>query len=1002
MNLRLLFPATFVVALLLLHCSPSPDHPFEEIAQQSLPPFQLEEGFEIELIAAEPLVADPVAMEVDERGHLYVVEMPGYPLDVSKTGKIKRLKDTDGDGFPDESVIFAEDLTLPTGIMRWKHGFLVTDAPDVLFLADTTGDDIADVREVVLTGFALSNPQHNMNTPIYGLDNWIYLANEYYISTENFDSIFGDKGSEVHYPSMPAGPKLPPNADDRNVRFKPDTYELEQLAGKTQYGHTFTPWGHHLLTSNATPLFHEVIQARYLERNPKLLITDATQYLPAYQPASVYPITEDPQHQLLTDVGVITSACGINWYKGGNFPEVYDSVVFVAEPVHNLIQANRLLPKGATFEARHLLAEREFLASTDSWFRPVFNYVGPDGALYVVDYYRKIVEHPEWMSDEVNASGELYHGTDKGRIYRISPKGSAPMSWLDQLSLDIGSPLNLVQTLENPNIWWRRHAQRLLVDRKEPSSRDALMELVKTTESALGRVHALWTLEGLDWTDPVILDLALKDAHPGVRENAIKLAELHLDEFSVLLRQLFSMAQDPDPKVRYQLLCTLGNTALPEANKLRLYLLNQDIDDPWVQLATLSALPGAELATLEYCLEQWADAPSEGRASFIQRLSALIALNGNEAEVQQLLSLGTTDDPAASWYQAACLQGLGQGLARQSTQGLIDGATRSRLLSCAEREDAGVRTAALELLEEVDLPRFSHPVVQRAARTVTDPAADPALRADLVRLLAIANPLAYRATFQALIDPALPTAIQQAALQGLGQLPGTFVTEYGLGQWASLTPQLRETLVGVSLKSPDRMLKLLEGVEKKVIDPANIGWRRTVFLMNNDHEQVRTYARSLLASAFRSREDALKDAAGVLALTGNIQNGQQVFERVCASCHQLGGTLGTAFGPDLAAVRNRSKQSLLTDILMPNKSVADGYELRQLTLKDGSKLSGIIAEETANSLKLLQLDGKALTIERSELSALTTMSISAMPEGLESQMEAQEMADLLAFLRGIP
>jgi putative membrane-bound dehydrogenase-like protein len=425
--------------------------------QKALASLQVMEGFKVEMVAAEPLIADPVAMEVDEDGNLYVVEMHGYPLDVSGSGKVKLLKDTNNDGYPDKSIVFADKLKLPTGIMRWKKGFIVTDAPDVLYLEDTNSDGKADIRKKLLTGFALSNPQHNLNTPRFELDNWIYLGHESAVTPFVYKKEFGDKGSRITFPDQPTAPSLDQNANGHALRFKPDSYEFEELSGRTQYGHTADAWGHRLYTSNANHLYHEVLANQYLKNNPALLVSNATQNISDHgEAAEIYPITENPNHQLLTDVGVITSSCGVTWYLGGAFGEKFKNVTFIAEPVHNLVHADIIKDAGASFVASRLNEKSEFLASKDAWFRPVNFYVGPDGALYVIDYYRQIVEHPEWMSDEINRSGALYNGTDKGRIYRIVPEKGLPMNWLGKLNLSKKSSSELVRLLENENSWYRR------------------------------------------------------------------------------------------------------------------------------------------------------------------------------------------------------------------------------------------------------------------------------------------------------------------------------------------------------------------------------------------------------------------------------------------------------------------------------------------------------------------------------------------------------------------
>ena len=208
-------------------------------AEEALSSFEIADDFKIELIASEPLIGDPVDMEIDEYGRLYVVEMPGYPLDKSGSGKIKLLADTDGDGKMDKSTTFAENLILPNSVMRWKKGLLVTDAPHVLYFEDTNDDGKSDIRDTLLTGFALSNPQHNLNSPLLGLDNWIYLAHEGAVSTETYQREFGDPGQEIYFPDHPKAPRLSKNANGRAVRFRPDNQQLELLSSHTQFGHTF-------------------------------------------------------------------------------------------------------------------------------------------------------------------------------------------------------------------------------------------------------------------------------------------------------------------------------------------------------------------------------------------------------------------------------------------------------------------------------------------------------------------------------------------------------------------------------------------------------------------------------------------------------------------------------------------------------------------------------------------------------------------------------------------
>src|SRR5580704_4478625 len=261
----------------------------------ALKTFQLESGYRIEPFAAEPAVVSPVAMDVDENGDIYVVEDRGYPLNIDgKLGRVKMLRDTNGDGIPDRVTIFADHLVLPTGVMRWKKGILVTDAPDVWYLEDTDGDGVADVKRKVLTGFPFTNPQHTVNGLVYGLDNWIYLAAQNPATATIFKKEFGDRGSDIRYVDREGVPPLQERG--RNVRFRPDTNQLEALSGTSQFGQSFDDWGRHFTVSNSNHIQEETIAARYLKRNPDLPVRSAIEDISDHEPAAkVYSIVEHPR-----------------------------------------------------------------------------------------------------------------------------------------------------------------------------------------------------------------------------------------------------------------------------------------------------------------------------------------------------------------------------------------------------------------------------------------------------------------------------------------------------------------------------------------------------------------------------------------------------------------------------------------------------------------------------------------------------------------------------------
>lgn len=996
-----------VTLLLTTGCQQKPKPAIQADRAENTPEgFVVAEGFEIELIAREPLVADPVDMTIDEYGRFYIVEMPGYPLDVSGSGRVKLLSDTNGDGQLDTSQLFAEGLTLPTGIMRWKKGVLVVDTPNVLYFEDTDGDGKADKREPVLTGFALSNPQHNVNNPELGLDNWIYLGHEPAITTNLYEEKFGDKGSTVHFVGDPDSPRLPVNAGGRSVRFRPDSRELELLASKTQFGHSFTAWGHRLTVNNNNHIMQEVLAAPYLERNPYLPVASATQSLSDHgEAAQVYPITQNPEHQLLTDEGVITSASGITAYLGGAFSDDYNQASFVAESVSNLVHADRLTEKGASFVASRMQEDHEFLASTDAWFRPVNLYVGPQGGLYVVDYYRRIVEHPEWMAEEDVAAGNLYDGREQGRIYRIRPKGMEQGLWPGKRLLGNASTSELIAALAHKNIWWRGHAQRLLVDAYRagamtPEDLAGLEAMAQNRDRPLGRLHALWALEGTGQLRPELIVDALSDSTAGVRENAIRLAEAYIDTAPQLKQSLVSLKNEPHPRVRFQLLLTLGYIHTDEATQRRMELLFSDLDDPWMQVAALSAAPELNSGFLDKALANY-DSDKPAYRSLVERLAAMEMAAGSQERILQLVSMATDKNTNKAW-QPPLLEGMAGGYAQAQLSSVTLGRIQSLLLTrVLSHSSLAVRESGLVLLDALpDSGRLRQTrLLDQARRQATDNTLAERERLVSLKFLAVANAEQEEPLFKALLSPGEPLTVQLGALEALSRIEGVAVARFLLDDWPELTPKVRGQAVDLLLQTPDRIALLLDALEAGRVQSASLGWRRSVRLMTQADESLRKRARALLAPKDGARQEVVQSYQEALMLNGSAQAGERVYQSQCAVCHKMGDNRGHAFGPDLASLGNRQAGNLLVDILDPNRSIADGYDLWAVSLKEGGSVQGVIAAETSSAITLRQMAGQESVISRQAISSMTLMPISAMPESLESSINKQQMADLLAFIR---
>lgn len=996
-------PKAFVILLLAcLSCQRPSNDPIERSLENALQTFELEEGFQIELIAGEPLISDPVDMEIDEFGRMYVVEMHGYPLDLSGSGKIRLLSDTNGDGKMDQSTVFAENLVLPTGILRWKKGVLVTDPPHVYYLEDSDGDGKADIKEIVLTGFAVSNPQHNVNSPRLGLDNWIYLGHEPAVSTNTFQDLLGDRGSEVYFPSHPDGDRLPQNAAGRSVRFRPDSFDLEVLASRTQFGHTFDKWGHRFVINNNNHIIQDVIPARYLNRNPYLLISQSTESISDHgNAAEVFPITKNPEHQLLTDLGVMTSACGITAYIGGAFPSEYDKAVFIAEPVSNILHIDLLSDNGTLFKASRQHPEKEFLASTDSWFRPVNMYIGPDGALYLLDYYRQYIEHPEWMAEDVVNSGALYNGTDKGRIYRITPKGTKPLDWSNKLKMGDFTDQELVEKLADSNIWWRRNAQRLLLDREISEIPDELFEMAKNNQKPEGRVHALWTLEGLGKTSPELIINALLDKEAGVRKNAIQIAELHLSEYKEMESALLQLVSDKDPKVRFQLLCTLGYFKGEAASLAREKLLFENMEDEWMQVAALSA-PFEENKTLMQATLANYQQENPAYGALVQRLSAITASSLDKDAVMDLIKKGTMipSKPGNHW-QAPLLSGLAQGLQSKNIQGSIFSPAENLLLTaCFENPSIPVRQASMDLLKVLGVTKSSQSNSYKPkAKTIAENKdLSEAERVIGINFLSLFYSEENKILFKSLVKPVEPNEVQMAAIRALSRIPDNSVAELVVELWPSFTPAIREEGLNTFMVNNDRISILLDAMESGIIQPNNIGWPRSVRLMNHWDIPLRNRARLLINKEEKSNEEILQQYQASLTLNGAQLKGQTVYQENCAICHKMGQDLGMAFGPDLATMKNRRPENILSDILIPNLSIADGYDLWSVEMQNGENLQGLIASETPTAILLRNAGGQERSIARQDIRSLKVMEMSGMPSGLENNINPQEMADLLAFI----
>ena len=542
--------------------------------EQGLLSLRLPDGFRAELVAHEPQITDPAAFDWGPDGRLWVVQMNDYPTGMDGKGQpggvVKILTDRDRDGRYEDTTVFADQLPFPTGVMPWRQGVLIAAAPDIIYAVDQDGDGRAETREVLFTGFTPGNQQHRFNGFEWGLDGWIYAAN-------------GDSGGTVS--SIKTGKTLA--ISGRDVRFRPDTGEIETVSGMTQYGLRRDDWGHWFGNNNPAWLWQVTLPERYLKRNPQLAVKRVKKPLANYPDATrVFPASppiERPNQPW--SLNHVTSACSPTPYRDTLFGPTFADNVFIAEPVHNTVHREVLSRDGSGFRSQRAAGEetREFLASTDNWFRPVFLRTGPDGALWVADYYRFVLEHPEWISPEMQARVDLRAGSDRGRLYRIAPV-DAPRRPVPDLST-LPAPAR-VAALNSSNGWQRDMAQRLLLERKNPAAPVPLRALLTPAHLPQVRLQALATLGALGALDEATLSAALTDPHPWVRCAALRESEAFPVES--LFPAVAALARDPDPAVLLQAAFTLGFWP-PERSEPVLAELSAHPDED-VRVAVMSSL----------------------------------------------------------------------------------------------------------------------------------------------------------------------------------------------------------------------------------------------------------------------------------------------------------------------------------------------------------------------------------------------------------------------------
>lgn len=965
--------------------------------EESMTHLSVPGGFRVELFASEPDIVKPIAIAWDDRGRAFVAESVDYPNDKQPEGeghdRITLCEDTDGDGRADRFTVFADRLSIPTSLVFANGGLIVSQAPEMLFLKDTDGDDVADVREVLFTGFHIDDTHAGPSNLRLGLDGWVYGS----IGYAGFDGQVGDRRQRFRQGLF---------------RFRPDGSALEFLTsssnntwglGLTETGEVVysTANGEHSSFMGIPNRAFESVRGWLGKGNDRMADHKA-----------MHPLI--PARQV-DHFGGFTAAAGHALYTARRFPESYwNRVAFVTEPTGHLVHMVRMEPLGS-----HYVACDRFnlLASTDEWTSPIVAEVGPDGAVWVLDWYNYIVQHNPTPVGFETGKGNAYEtplrDRTHGRIYRIIDEAGGTTPPLDLASAD---PETLVETLQHENMFWRLLAQWRLVERGETDVVPALVALLSDEDldangenlPALYALHALAGLkatEGADVAGKVVE--ALRHPSPGVRVAAVEV--LPEGEAAVAAILEAGLLTDPAPQVRRAALLVLGTQPASDdagAAVFAALVRPENAGDRWIPLAATTAgarhAAGFLGAALTAAGEDQ-EAPESIRTA-VQVVAQHLA-RGDESETAGLASLLASLGDARPDLATAVLEGLAAGWpegrelaldedaqeALVAAMGRLGPAGQLALANLATRWGLGDRLAdamtALRdsLAAEVADPDRSEDDRIASARRLVQLGADPDT---LDRLLEEVSPRS---------SPALASGLLDAASQADAAELGTALLE----RWGRLTPALRRQAIDVLLRRPEWTKALLDGLDAGTIAVSDLSANQAQRLGAHPDRALAERAAALLAQSGRlassDRQAILDEFLPLASRNGSAERGREVFQTACATCHRH-GEMGTDIAPNLTGFSVHPKEKILTEILDPNRSVEGNFRQYTVATADGRVLNGLLASETQTAIELIDSEANRHVVLRDDIEEIVASEKSLMPEGFETQLTPEQITDLLEFI----
>jgi putative membrane-bound dehydrogenase-like protein len=955
-------------------------------------------GFEVRLFAGDPAIHRPICMNWDERGRLWIAETVDYPNNRQPAGKghdrIIICEDTKGTGRADTFTVFADKLSIPTGFTFYKGGLIVVQAPHTLYLKDTHGDGVADERRILFSGWGTSDTHSGPSNLRYGLDNWIYGM----VGYSGFKGVVG--GEKLQF-------------GQGFFRFRPDGSKLEFLrsTNNNSWGLGFSEEG--ILfgsTANGNPSEYMPIANRYYERvrgwSSSVLNGIAGN-------APMHPITDKVRQ--VDFHGHFTAAAGHALYTARTYPQVYwNRTAFVAEPTGHLLSTFVIQPEGAGFRSRNAW---NLLASDDEWTAPTMAEVGPDGNVWVIDWYNYIVQHnptpPGFKTGKGNAYETPLRDKTHGRVYRVvwkEAKAAAP------LTLQGAAPEKLVQTLRSDNMLWRLHAQRLLVERGQLDVLPALVKLAQDPSMDqvglnVGAIHALWTLHGLgaldgshaEATAAAVAGLRHKSA--GVRRNAVLVLPRVEASTKALLEA--GMLRDADPQVKLAALLALADMpasrAAAEAVGVALTANDTIVQDPWLRhAATSAAATQGRLFLQALTLWHWRQPPGDTLKALISRVAEHYTRGAPSKTIDSVLEAL----PAAiAPVRPAIIAGLARGWPKDQPAKL-DAQADKALADLAPRLPLATRGQLVLLSERLGSKALAKYAAEIAASLLTQVQDEKA--SDTARSAAAAQMIDFRpgdakvvSQVLALITPRTSPELARGLLAALGHSEAPSVAPALVKALPALTPGIRPAAVRVLLNRPAWTGALLDGLEKGTVPLTELSLDQRQGLASHPNPAVARRARKLLARGGGlpnpDRQKVIDELLPLTKRTGDPAAGKLVFKNNCAKCHMHSGE-GSKVGPDLTGMAVHPKDHLLVEIMDPSRSVEGNFRQYVVTTKDGQVLSGLLASESKTAIELIDAEAKKHAILRDDIDELQATNKSLMPDGFEKQLKADDVVNLLEFL----